>query len=594
MFGKKIIVGLLEGGFSPSLHVSEHIGINPSMFAKNKKKEIITESGYLLNLASVERYYHLEELDEPVVSSHRFTLEELMPRDHKVFSNTEDRVRAAACARQLVLIYRWWSEKRLPLFARALVDHFRVDMEDIKAGKYQVIMRISQSEDNVVNKNYFTTSQLQNVLLSLKRIGVLEDADGVWSCFRYSPRQKDTCFAKGYVVDMPLLMSYLGAIRNLIVEPYKERFGDDLTRMVRGDADISGMPFSEMIQAMEDYKRASKNGTRKPNWKRLSDTRGLTAVKYAAIATYLANIPEGLMDYLKNLENQKSFDFRFLERLQTSVVENKLIEIYNEGKDTFHPNKLPEIRRAGGYVSDQPQFRAYSDICSLPKMDGEYKGRKYGNRIELFKDFGFEDPKEYDCANSVHADNCYLMTGKWLEGDLYTELLPPLLEKNLRANKEWMKQWDGIREEIREDLLQYFFHEIFKDRSAIKTLCNVFFAGGTAGSFWKYLNSRMVRDQGDVETRKHYLKIYAEVFAETYNSICGKSLRNYIYNVESFKMLWIAMKMKQDGYDVALIYDCFITDKPVDREMMTYLYRTAMEEYYDLNRNTILFYREAL
>lgn len=573
---KKTIVTCFDEDYVPGGRENYH--------KQNKKESILTSTGHTVDLTSARRYYDIVESNEVKEDTcYNFTIEDLLPRDYQVLESG-DKERTLKAIKSTILTWRWWYERRLPHFFRA-VAVLGWDEKSIKNGKCNVIMRISQHTDNVLNFGYLTTNQIKQSLKVFQRLRILEKVEeGAWSCYRYAPKQPDTCFAKGYKVNVRLLLVWMKAVKELIINPFNDKFGVVVQKIIKGDEDITAVPLPQMLEWVQLYEIASKHSTKRPNWRKLQEKCGLTAAKYNAVLLYLSTIPEIVLENLKN----EDYGFKLVECLTTSEEGIKMDNKHNGNKDNYDLGKLPRHERRGGFSKGEPQFRGYSDLCLLPKRYGTYKGINYERRIDLFRHFGFEDPKEYDCPNSVHADNCYLMTGKWLEGDLYTEILPPRLKENLRKHEEWYSQFPSDEEFER-------FFGVISTRKNIKDICNAVFSCRTVGKLRSFFTSRMTHYKDEsYEVRKYYLSIFAEIFAETYFSICGKSLGNYIFNVEWFKMLFIANKVEDDGYETALIYDCLITDKEIDKEMWTYLYRSALERYFELNQQTIKWYREVL
>lgn len=549
-------------------------GFSPSRYEKIKKKEVLTKSGDTVDITSSRKYYGFHKLETPAYNAHDFTLEELLPRDYRFFLKSDDKEKLVEKVKAVVMVWRWWDEVKLPHFFLHLKKDFQIADEDVKNGNYNVFMRISQSGENSYNRNYFTTPQAQAMVRRFKECGIFETAEGVyWNSYCCDLRHKDMCFAKGYKVNIPLLLRWMGAVNALIIKPFLERFGVDLRSVLKGDQDISAIPLPKMMENVEICEKHTKFGARRARWSDLRKKYGITAAHYNAICTYLnVQYSRQAKQYISDNNKEDCYGWRFKDSLNSSFN--------NVEREKMFGISLPPYRMGGGFRDGTPMFRGYSDLCSLPKKNGYYMGYHYKDRIEIFSSvFGFVKPREYDCPNSVHADNRYLMKGEWMEGDLYTEIIVPALKKRLMNDKEWFAPYENDLEGFEE------FFALITDRAAMKRLCNVVFSRGTAGGLWNFLFVRM-RDPSD-ELHKARLKRYAHLFAETYFSICGDSLKSYIYNVETYKMLHMAEKIHNEGYKVALIYDCLITEKVIDKKTLQYLYRSAMEEYAELNKGAI-------
>lgn len=554
----------------------DHTGFGISCYEKIKKKEINTKSGGTVDITSPNKYYGFEALETPSYTPHDFTLADLIPRDHRFFSRWNDKEKLVRMAKSTVMIYRWWNEQKLPDFFYHLGNFFNIDENLVKKGRYKVFMRISQLGGNVYNRDYFTTAQAQMMINRFKLYGILTvSEDPFWSSYHYDEKHPDMSFPKGYIVNVPLLLSWMRAVNDKIIKPFKEKFGEDLRVVMRGDQDINGMSLEKLVGYMEIYEEHTGKGTRRVRWGYLRKKHKLGSAMFNSIYRYLnAHVPHLALEYIEKNHKEDKFSELFKNTLRTSAESNK-----RAGR-LMEECGMPAIELCGSFKRGVPTFRAYSELCSLRKTDGAYKDFEYKDRMEVFKKvFGFQNPKEYDCANSVHADNTYLMTGRWLEEDLYTKILPPLFKEKLMKNKEWFAPY-------RDDVAAFeeFFNKV-TFRGAMKRLSNVVFSRGTDGGLWNYLFVRMEDRKNEYQKRR--LKLYAETFAEAYFDVCGDSLRSYIYNVESYKMLHMAEKILDDGYKVALIYDCLITDKEIDDEMMTYLYRSAMVDYKKLNQGAL-------
>ena len=77
--------------------------------------------------------------------------------------------------KRIVLIYRYWTELRVPEIFNKASEDYKLDTEEVKSGKWDIFIRISQGPLNHMNLNYFgQQAHVQIMLRQLFGFGILE------------------------------------------------------------------------------------------------------------------------------------------------------------------------------------------------------------------------------------------------------------------------------------------------------------------------------------------------------------------------------------------------------------------------------------
>ena len=523
----------------------------------------------------------------PAFEPRHFGIEDLLPRDYKKFLNTKDKDTALRLCRALVLEWRVWNERYLPMLFGYAENAHNITEEDIKKGKYFVKMRISQFARSRMNEGILVTNQAQTMVKRLKRFGLIEFLGEGWN-YHYNNNSTLDSFAKGYKVNLWGIFAWLGAIRDTILSPFATKFGQSAVLLTIGYEDIKRFTMRQRAQFLVTY--WSEFFVHK-DWHKFYDKTKINASQVLAMERDALN--EHTYEILKEIKKLGKLECVPEEIRGTMLLAigvKNMLKFYNINKDesTISPHVMNYRRKIKGDYSapnvGRLTMRVSSDICSVPKRDGMYKGIEYLRREDMIAErMGWDVLYEYDTKNSIHADNYYLLTGEVLEGDLYGELIPPKLKAALLADKEWCQMvfdayndgvWvDGEIEEFVDRLT------IKADRKHMKRLANVAFSvENKGGKLYNFMHRRFKPEKRNNIKVKAAVKRYAEHFNAVYTSIVGPSLGSFIYQVESWRMLHVANAVMNEGYGAVLIYDCLLTDKKMDEDQWQYLNTKALDE----------------
>lgn len=551
-----------------------------SYYSTLKNLPIVFKNGFVLE-SDGRKYYKLVKLPFPQIEPIDFTIQDLLPRDHISFTRGNNKEKALKQIKPITLEWRSWCEKRLPHFFYHLQKTFEIPDEEVREGHYKVFMRVSQLGNNPQNKKYMTTVQAQSMLKRFKALGILKVTDDVdLNRYCYDEKRRERCFPKGYEVNFPALLKWMEAVATLIFEPFIEKYGENPIEVIKGEGDISRFTHTQLTERMDMAYKNSKKG--RINWKAKELVEaGLTPTQWDAILERIwLEEPEEFLQYLEESCTMGMHPLWVLDNLNFCAKIKRRLRAFNADKSDngVSPHKM------SGHVRDgKLSLRIANDLCSI-KKSGEvvYKGKTYKDRAEIFKKH-LNAVYEYDTKNSIHSDNCYLTTGKKLQGDLYSEILPPRFKEALLKDREWMEAAD--REVLKPDGTSFDeFFELVVTRNRVKMWCNVLHSSNNrGGKLYNFLFRRFPDNKASKEL-KAVIKKFCLHFAKVYMDVVGPSLGSFIYLVESYRMLHIANKIMDEKYGCGLVYDCLITEKKLTNDMWDYLNEDALEDFVALNK----------
>lgn len=517
-----------------------------------------------------------------------FGLEEIL-RSHKKAFKTKYLDLVMKTVKRVVLNWRYWTEVKVPsLYVYAEKNGLKT--KDVESGDWDIFIRLSQDSTCSNNFRFFGS---QPCFLTMLRFlldnGVLfKTSEFEMDKFRFyeSSAQKSLGYAKGYLLNIKGLFSYLKAIKEKVIDPLNKKFGVDIVELARGVNDVDALPLEEVCKRAHtlfsiyrkgfgltflegSFTNPSKN-TKKLDWREVR--KKVRMNKFQAILIeerFFSNAKETL-GAIKKMKLK--FSPKIVAFLQASAQVEEKLETYNKDKCVeegfVSPYRYKWKRKFRGTTRD-PMLgsltgRIYGDLCSVKKADPEYKGKRYGGRKDIFRElWGVEEVFEYDTKNSIHADSYGVLALKLFEKDLYSEILPDKLKMSLEGDEGWMELVDIFV--LKPNNLS--FDEFFKDitiRDSIKKLSNVTFAvSEVAGKVYAHIFRHFTNNLLYSREMKSIARGYAEHFCKVYESVVGPTFGNFVYFIESWRMLEIATKIQAQGYRVALIYDCLVTNKKI-------------------------------
>ena len=407
--------------------------------------------------------------------------------------------------KRIVLIYRYWTELRVPEIFNKASEDYKLDTEEVKSGKWDIFIRISQGPLNHMNLNYFgQQAHVQIMLRQLFGFGILErTTEYEMDRFGYNPRDLKKSYPKGYKLNLKGLFKYLKVIRESIIDPINERFGVDVLKLVKGENDVSLYTSKELAEKLREiYTLFEKvfggnfieGSLANPGRNTVAITSELLK-KEVGLTFLQANLVESRFysEAKESLEaikkNKMKFPKQVIDFLEmcAKVQENSQKFNYDKSLESgeISPHKFKVTRKFRGNPN-KPMLgnltcRVSNDLCSVTKVDPVYKGKQHPTRKSIFKEiWGTNRIYEYDTKNSIHADNYGVLKRKLLEADLYSEILPPLLKASLEKDQKWMEILkDKVLSESGETFDEFF--EAITNRNTIKKLSNATYALSEVG-----------------------------------------------------------------------------------------------------------------
>lgn len=604
---KQILYELLnyfEGNYRRSFETAKDYGELP-------KPKLPSSFGFFPRTELELKLY--KETPKPV-----FELKDLMPRDYKVFQRDGVSIeRVLDVVRFNLLRYTYWERLLKEIFYHAERDVVCGDSEKVRRGKFKVYARISQMSLNRFNWGFVSGDFVGRMLDDFFKFGILSNVpEKEWDNYHFDHYHPDLSYARGYEVNLKRLFAWMRAVRTLIFDNVWARFHVNLLQVENMEDNylrkFGAKGCAARLKKLDEF--YCKNfgeqwivlaTTRKDTDKDLDyrHIRRALKMKLNELELFESFCYEHA-DVILNAAQQSKIEFSKGLRAYLEILAHiiKLLKVFNadkgRGNRKISPHLLKvkrkiRITQKGRHLGSIT-FRIANDLCSVPKKDPIYKGVMYLNRDEIFKEmFGRSKVYQYDTANSVHADNVYMRTGKRLKGDLYTDIIPPLFKERLVGDEGWVesvggswinkKTWKG-----KETAGQVF--DALLERSDTKGKCNILYAvRGSGGKLYNFLFQRFTENAAADENYKNGVKIYCKHFGDVYREIVGKTLGSHIYAVESFRMLWVACEILKRGQRAGLVYDCLVTDGELKAGEFDELNNAALDElkiigkdFYDL------------
>ena len=547
-----------------------------------------------------------------------FSLRDLMPRDWTVFERDDVKIkRILEIVRSNVLRYKFWLARLKEIFVCGERDVLS-DSEKLKRGDFKVYIRLSHNEFNRYNLGLLSSGQARGMIDTFLGFGILSRvAEKEWDSYHFDTEQPELSYAIGYELNLKRLFAWMRGVRDLIIEEVWSRFHVNLLLEELEDncfRKYSKVGCVERLKKLDDFycknlgeewivlATTRKDCDKELDFRYIRRVLKMTIQEIGVFESFCYERADVILDLADKNGIEFSKGLRSYLMILSHII--KLLKVFNadkgQGKYRINPHRLKVKRyircsgRIGRYLGSI-SFRIANDLCSVPKKEPIYKGELYLNRDEIFKEmFGCSKVYQYDTANSVHADNVYMRTGKRLKGDLYTDIIPPLFKERLLNDKEWVesvgRSWQ-VKESWKGKETAERVFEWLTDRADTKKKCNVLYAvRGSGGKLYNFLFQRFLDDSGKTdENFKNGVKVYCKHFGDVYKEIIGKTLGSHIYAVESFRMLWVACEILKRGQKAGLVYDCLVTDGELKAVEFDELNNAALDElkiigkdFYDL------------
>lgn len=548
------------------------------------------------------------------------SIHDLLPRDALKFLKSDTLDVKLNIARQLILEYKLWTERYLPAIFDVGRRQYQIPSQFIKKGQYSIKIRISQNENNPFNVGLLLTHQAKNMIGRFLRLAIIERCkDNVWGKHYYDTHDHKRGYAKGYILNIQRLFAFLSAIDEHILLPIKRDHGICAEEAIMGNYDFSKIDMVYLAPKLNTFHKILNDSfgedwfvrccvdkkaiNKRPDWNLIQRETGLNIGQCRALEEHCYSNGTALLKEIKK-GNYAHFSKAFVAFLQMISVMEKRLRKFNKDKgydtDKINPHSL-HVKRTYRGKANNPMLgginlRIANDLCSKPKENGLYKDFHYNDRIEVFKEkLCAEELYSYDTKNSIHNDNVLLIKGEHIEGDLYSDVLPPVLRAELLKDKEWCQM---VKKEILKDTkmsMGDIFLNLF-DRAVIKRLCNVVFSNnGSSGRVFNYLYQRFPTGLEKNSRLMSIAKRYAETLVASYKTVTADfNVGGHIFFVESYRMLFVAERIIKEKGHAGLIYDCLITDKKLTEQRWKKLNKQAIDEmkkigydFYDVLMRTI-------